>query len=337
MARKRHNAITDVPGIRVGHATDREAWTGCTVVLCERDAVVGADVRGAAPGTRETDLARPGHLVQKAQAVLLAGGSAFGLAAADGVMQYLEAQGRGFRAGAVVVPIVPAAILFDLGVGNPRIRPDAAMGLVACRAAASGPVAEGSVGAGTGASVGKVLGLRSAMKGGLGTASRSAGGVTVGAIVAVNAFGDVVDPTSGRILAGARNPLGGGFLDTTTALAGLAGRAVTAFAEHTVIGVIATNARLSKEEANLVAAGGHDGIARAVRPAHTLFDGDACFALATGRRRATVTLVMALAAEVVAEAIVRGILAAEGLVGLPAWRDVENDPTRQPAGYTLPQ
>lgn len=322
MARTLHNAITDVPGILVGQASDYEAWTGCTVVLCEAGAVVGVDVRGPAPGTRETDLARPGHLVERAQAVLLAGGSAFGLAAADGVMQYLEGRGKGFKVGPVRVPIVPAAILFDLAVGDPRLRPDAAMGLAACRAAVSGPLAEGNVGAGTGATVGKLLGGRSAMKGGLGTASRRAGGVTVGAIVAVNAFGDVVDPASGAILAGARRPVGAGFLDTAASLGSLLGRVAVSFGESTTIGVIATDARLSKEEACLVAASGHDGLARAVRPAHTLFDGDTLFTLATGRRRAPVTLVGALAAAVVAEAIVRAVRAAEGLPGLPAWRDL---------------
>ncbi len=323
MPRQRYNAITDVPGILVGQVSDRRAWTGCTVVLCERGATVGVDVRGPAPGTRETDLARPGHLVERAQAVLLAGGSAFGLAAADGVMQYLEVRGVGFETGVAVVPIVPAAILFDLAVGDPHVRPDAAMGLAACRAAASGPVEEGNAGAGTGATVGKILGARSAMKGGLGTASRTAGGITVGAIVAVNAFGDVVDPANGTILAGARKPIGSGLLDTVAALGKPLGKAITAFAKNTVIGVVATDARLSKEEVNLVAAGAHDGLARAVRPAHTLFDGDTLFALATGRRRAPVTLVSALAADVVAEAIVRGIRAAEGLPGLPAWRDLQ--------------
>lgn len=323
MLRTSPNAITAVPGILVGHASDHRAWTGCTVVLCEAGAVVGVDVRGPAPGTRETDLARPGHLVERAQAVLLAGGSAFGLAAADGVMQHLEARGRGYKAGRWVVPIVPAAILFDLEVGDGRVRPDAAMGLAACRAAAGGEVAEGNVGAGTGATVGKLLGMRSAMKGGLGTAARSAGGATVGAIVAVNAFGDVIDPAGGTILAGARRPVGSGFLDTVASLGSLVGKAALSFAESTTIGVIATDARLSKEEACLVAACGHDGLARAIRPAHTLFDGDTLFTLATGRRRAPLTLVCALAAEVVAEAIVRAIRAAEGLPGLPAWRDLQ--------------
>lgn len=323
MGRVRYNAITDVQGITVGQVSDRQAWTGCTVVLCEGGATLGVDVRGPAPGTRETDLARPGHLVDKAQAVLLAGGSAFGLAAADGVMQYLEARRAGFDTGVAVVPIVPAAILFDLAVGDPRVRPDAAMGLAACQAAGGGPVAEGNIGAGTGATVGKVLGMRGAMKGGLGTASRTAGGVTVGTIVAVNAFGDVIDPQSGAILAGARKLIGAGLANTVAALGGLAGRTFAALAESTVIGVIATDARLSKEEASIVASNGHDGLARAVRPAHTLFDGDALFVLATGRRKAPVTLVGALAAEVVTEAIVRGIRAAEGLPGLPAWRDLQ--------------
>jgi len=323
MPRTLPNAITAVADILVGHASDYAAWTGCTVVLCEAGAVVGVDVRGPAPGTRETDLARPGHLVDRAHGVLLAGGSAFGLAAADGVMQYLEGRGKGFKVGRAVVPIVPAAILFDLDVGDGRVRPDAAMGLAACQAAAAGPVAEGNVGAGTGATVGKLLGMKSAMKGGLGTAARSAGGTTVGALVAVNAFGDVVDPANGAILAGARKPVGPGFMDTSASLGSLVGKTAISLTESTTIGVIATDARLSKEEACLVAACGHDGLARAIRPAHTLFDGDTLFTLATGRRRAPVTLVAALAAEVVAEAIVRAIRAADGLPGLPAWRDLQ--------------
>ncbi len=209
-----HDAITDVPGIKVGHYTDLEAATGCTVVLCEGGAVGGVEVRGAAPGTRETDLLRPLHLVEQAHAVLLGGGSAFGLDAAAGVMRYLEERGVGFDAGVACVPIVPAAILFDLTVGNPCVRPDAEAGYQACLAASDGPVAEGNVGAGTGATVGKLLGPAYAMKAGLGTASQQiAGGIVVGAVVAVNALGDVVDPETGNILAGARNPDGGGFLN----------------------------------------------------------------------------------------------------------------------------
>lgn len=317
MAREWHNAITDVPGIRVGHATNREAMTGCTVILCPPEgAVGGVDQRGGAPGTRETDLLRPMHLVQRVNGVLLAGGSAFGLDAAAGVMRWLEERGVGFDTQVVKVPIVPAAILFDLDIGRSDIRPDREMGYAACEAASDGPVAEGSVGAGTGCTVGKVLGPGRAMKGGLGTASVDlGGGVVVGALVAVNGFGDVVDPRTGKILAGARALTGDGFADTLAIMKGLVGKTVLRFAgrRNTVIGTVATNARLTKEEANKVAQMAHDGLARAVRPAHTIFDGDTLFALATGQKRADVNLVGAYAAEVVAEAIVRAVRAAKEL------------------------
>ena len=204
---KGHGNITDVPGIRVGHATDPVGLTGCTVVLCEKGAVGGVDQRGGAPGTRETDLLRPGHLVQEVHAVVLAGGSAFGLAAADGVMRYLEERGIGFNARVAKVPIVPAAILFDLDIGDPKARPTADMGYAACQTATAGPLEEGSVGAGTGARVGSILGAGRAMKSGIGGASVSpGGGLVVGALVAVNAFGDVVDPATNEILAGVRKP-----------------------------------------------------------------------------------------------------------------------------------
>jgi L-aminopeptidase/D-esterase-like protein len=310
-----HNAITDVAGIRVGHATNREALTGCTVVLCPPEgAVGGVDQRGGAPGTRETDLVRPMHLVQRVHAVLLAGGSAFGLDAAGGVVRWLEQQGIGFDAQVAKVPIVPAAILFDLDVGRADVRPDAAMGYAACEAAAGGPVTEGSVGAGTGCTVGKVLGPGRASRSGLGTASADLGsGLIVGAIVAVNAFGDVVDPRTGEILAGARVLTGDGFADTLATMKGLLGKTILRFAghSHTVIGAVATNARLRKEEANKVAQMAHDGLARAIRPAHTMLDGDTLFALATGKKRADVNLVGAYAAEVVAEAIVRAVKAVQ--------------------------
>ncbi len=310
MAKPWYNAITDVPGIRVGHATNADAMTGCTVVLCPPEgAVGGVDQRGGAPGTRETDLLRPMHLVQRVHGVLLAGGSAFGLDAASGVVRWLEERGIGFDARVARVPIVPAAILFDLDVGDAGIRPDAAMGYAACQAATEGPVAEGRVGAGTGCTVGKVLGPGHASKSGLGTASVNlGGGLVAGALVAVNAFGDVVDPRTGEILAGARALTGGGFADTLATMKGLVGKTVLRFAgSHTVIGVVATNARLTKEEANKVAQMAHDGLARAIRPAHTLFDGDTLFALATGPKRADVNLIGAYAAEVVAEAIVRAV------------------------------
>ena len=324
MKRTLYNAITDVPGIKVGHAANLEALTGCTVVLCEEGAVGGVDQRGGAPGTRETDALYPMHLVQKAHAVVLSGGSAFGLEAATGVVRYLEERGIGFDTRVAKVPIVPAAILFDLSLGDSRVRPDAAMGYAACQAASDGPVTEGNVGAGTGATVGKILGLGRAMKSGLGTASINlGGGLLIGAIVAVNAFGDVVDPRTGEILAGARALRGDGFADTLVVMKSLIGKAILRFAGqgNTVIGVVATNARLSKEEANIVARMAHDGLARAVRPAHTMLDGDTIFALATGKKKADVNIVGAYAAEAMAMAIVRAVKAAESAGGLPAWRD----------------
>ena len=320
------DGITAVPGIRVGHATDPVGLTGCTVVLCEKGAVGGVDQRGGAPGTRETDLLRPLHLVQKVHAVLLAGGSAFGLAAADGAMRYLEEQGVGFDTRVARVPIVPAAILFDLDLGDPQARPDAAMGYAACQAATGGRVAEGNVGVGTGATAGRILGTARAMKSGLGTAAISlGGGLVVGALVAANPLGDVVDPQTGEILAGARKLQSDEVADTLAVMRGFVGKVAPRFASSTVIGVVATNARLTKEEANKVAQMAQDGIARTVRPAHTLFDGDTLFALSTGNRRADVNLVGAYAAEVVAQAIVRGVRAAERTGGLPACRDLHGE------------
>lgn len=320
--------LTAIEGIRVGHAHDAEALTGCTVVLCERGATGGVDQRGGAPGTRETDPLRPMHLVQQVHAVLLTGGSAFGLDAASGVVRYLEEQGVGFDVGVAKVPIVPAAVLFDLTLGRADRRPDAAMGYAACQAASSAPPAEGNVGAGMGATVGKILGMSQAMKSGLGCAAYDlGGGLQVGALMVVNAFGDVVDPQSGRILAGARavhqGPLhigGARFADTLAVMRSRIGRGGLRFAArgNTVIGVVVTNARLSKEEANKVAQMAQDGIARTVRPAHTMLDGDTIFALATGRKRADVNLVGAYAAESVAQAILRAVTLAKPAGGLPA-------------------
>jgi len=322
MSQATHKGITAVPGIHVGHATDPVGLTGCTAILCEKGAVAGVDQRGGAPGTRETDLVRPLHLVQKVHAVLLAGGSAFGLAAADGVMRYLEERGTGFDAGVAKVPIVPGAILFDLDLGDPHARPDGPMGYTACQAASDGPVAEGNVGAGTGARTGTILGPGRAMKSGLGSAAISlGGGLVVGALVIANPLGDVVDPRTGEILAGARKVGSEELAGTLATMHGLLGKAALRFASNTVIGVVATNGRLTKEEANKVAQMAQDGIARTVRPAHTLFDGDTLFALSTGNKRADVNLVGAYAAEAVAEAIVRGVRAAESAGGLPAYRD----------------
>lgn len=323
-----NNAITDVPGIEVGQAHDPEALTGVTVILCRKGAVGGVDVRGGAPGTRETDLLAPLNLVQKVHAVVLAGGSAFGLEAAAGVMKYLEEQRIGFETGAAVVPIVPAAILFDLNIGRADVRPTAEMGYRAASAARPGPVEEGNVGAGSGASVGKLFGNRSAMKSGLGTASVEIGaGVVVGAIAAVNAFGDVIHPQTGEIVAGARalelGPLKigqrGYFADTLATLKTLPGRAVLQFATktNTVIGVVATNARLTKAGANKMAQMAHDGLARVIRPAHTMLDGDTIFALSTGAKQADVTTLGAFAAEVFAQACLRAVRAAHSAGGLP--------------------
>ena len=324
-----HNAITDVEGIKVGHYTDREGITGCTVVLCEGGAVGGVDVRGSAPGTRETDLMRPVNMVQEVHAVVLTGGSAYGLDAASGAMRWLEERAIGFDVGVGVVPIVPAAVLFDLTLGDPKARPDAEAGYLACQSAADGPVAEGSVGAGTGATVGKLLGPKLATKSGLGTASVKIGkGIVVGAIVAVNAFGDVVDPDTGGILAGTRKPAVGGFVNTAKRMQGDLGQTILGFA-NTTLAVVATNSCLTKEAANKVAQMAHDGLARSIRPVHTMFDGDTVFALATGKppkrgkaKECDPSVVGAVAAEVLARAVVRAARQAESLGGLPAARDL---------------
>jgi L-aminopeptidase/D-esterase-like protein len=325
---KLRNSITAVPGIEVGHAQDDEALTGVTAILCRKGAVGGVDQRGGAPGTRETDLLSPLNLVEHVHAIVLAGGSAFGLDAASGVMKYLEEQKIGFDVGVAKVPIVPAAILFDLGLGRSDIRPTPEMGYTAAAAANADEVAEGNVGAGTGASVGKIFGNAGAMKSGLGAASVDiGGGIIVGALAAVNAFGDVFDPKTGKIIAGARSTqigplkLGapGYFADTLETLKTFAGRTILGFAmrSNTVIGVVATNAKFTKSEANKMAQMAQDGLARAIRPAHTMLDGDTIFALATGQKEADVSLVGAFAAEVFAEACVRAVRAAKSAGGLP--------------------
>lgn len=321
-----HNAITDVPGIKVGHYTDKEAATGATVILCEEGAVAGVDVRGSAPGTRETDPLRPMSLVAQAHAILLSGGSAFGLDAAGGVMRYLEERGCGFDVGVAKVPIVPAAILFDLSMGSSKVRPGPDEGYQACLAASSGRVAEGSVGAGTGATVGKVLGPERMTKSGLGTASRRLGNITIGAIVAVNAFGDVINPESGEVIAGPRNIEQGGFFRTIDILKRIK-EAKSPIPTNTTIGVVATDASLNKEQVNKVAQMAHDGLARAIRPVHTMVDGDAIFVLSTGKggEGEDVTIIGSIAAEVVATAIVRAVRQAEGLGGVPAAGEVKED------------
>jgi L-aminopeptidase/D-esterase-like protein len=329
MAKMLHNSITDIPGIRVGHSQDEAALTGCTVILCEGGAVGGVDQRGGAPGTRETDALHPIHLVNVVHGVVLSGGSAFGLDSASGVVRYLEERGVGFDVRVAKVPIVPAAILFDLGIGQANVRPGPEMGYQACLNASTDPPAEGNVGAGTGATVGKILGMQHAMKSGIGTASLAIGsGIYVGAIAAVNVFGDVIDPGTGEIVAGVRlmhtGPLkigkGPYFADTLEVMRSLTGRTMLGFAshEHTAIGAVATNAKLTKEQTNKVAQMAHDGLARTVRPAHTMLDGDTIFALATGERRADVNIVGAFAAQVFAQAVLRAVWTAKPVAGLPS-------------------
>lgn len=319
-----NHSITDVAGLRVGHAQDEQALTGCTVILCEAGAVGGVDVRGGAPGTRETDALHPMHLVQQVHAIVLAGGSAFGLEAAGGVVRYLEERGIGLDVGVARVPIVPAAVLFDLNLGRADVRPDAGMGYQACLNAGDGVPQEGNVGAGCGASVGKIMGMGLAMKSGVGSASIDlGGGLVVGALAAVNAFGDVIDPESGKIVAGARKSPAEAleFADTLQVLRAIAGQQGLIFGrqENTVIGVVATNAGLNKEEVNKLAQMAQDGLARTVRPAHTMLDGDTIFALATGKQKADVNIVGAFAAEAFAQAVLRAARAARpagGLLGL---------------------
>ncbi len=323
------NTIASVENITVGHAQDEKALTGCTVILCEKGATAGVDVRGGAPGTRETDALRPMHLVEHVHAVILSGGSAYGLEAASGVMRFLEEKGVGYNTGVARVPIVASAILFDLAIGNPHIRPDATMGYQACLNASASAPSQGNVGAGCGATVGKILGMDQAMKSGIGNASiEIGGGVVVGAIVAVNAFGDVIDPSTNSIIAGAR-PLKSGpikfgasekFADTMSMMRTFVGKKSLQFAvrSNTVIGVVATNARLTKEESNLVAKMAQNGIAMTVRPSHTLLDGDTLFCMATNKRNADVNIVGAFAAQVTAEAILQAIWAAKPAGGLPA-------------------
>ena len=332
--------LTAVTGLLVGHFTDPRRPTGCTVILAPDGAVAGVDVRGASPGTRETELLSPLNAVDKVHAVLLAGGSAFGLDAAGGVMRWLDERDIGVQVGRagqvnalsgkpIRVPIVPAAILFDLWVGDPSIRPDAAAGYAACEAASAEAPVEGNVGAGAGATVGKLFGIGRAMKGGIGSAALTVNGVTVAALVAVNAIGDVIDPVTGAVVAGARTPDGSALLGSMRALRQGELPAPAQVGSATTLGVVATDAALTKAEANKVAQMAHDGLARSINPVHTMTDGDIVFALSTGtsRQAANVTLIGALAAEVLAEAVLRGVLAARGIGGdglpdLPAVGDL---------------
>jgi len=312
--------LTSIPGFKVGHAQDFDALTGCTVILCPPGTVGGIDQRGGAPGTRETDLLHPVHLVNQVNAVLLTGGSAFGLDAAAGVMRYCEENKMGVNVGPTYVPIVPAAVLFDLYIGDPKVRPDGEMGYQACLNASEDQPEEGNVGAGTGAVVGKILSLKMAMKSGIGTSSVDiGGGGKVAAIVAVNAFGDVIDPETSEIIAGARGLKG--FADTLKVMKSFVGRKVMSFAsaaENTVIGVVATNVKLNKEQITKVAQMAHNGLARTIRPAFSMFDGDTVFALSAGEVEMDLNIVGAYAAIAYQEAILRAVRSAEKIAGLPA-------------------
>ncbi len=316
-----HDAIIDVGGIKVGHSTDFNALKGCTIVLCEDGCMGGVDVRGGAPGTREVALLGPLATMGEVNGIMLAGGSAFGLEAACGAMDYLEERGIGYDVRVTKVPIIPSAVLFDLAVGDCKIRPDKRMGYEACENAKSDELERGSVGAGTGATVGKIFGYENCMKSGIGSASIRVGDLVVGAIFAVNAFGDVYDAETNKIIAGALNPERNGFADTLNLFKGEASG--SPISQNTTIGVVATNAKLTKPEINKVAQMAHDGCARAIRPVHTMYDGDAIFGLSTCEVKADATSVGILGAEVTARAIVDGIKTAKSLGGLPSMSDLE--------------
>jgi L-aminopeptidase/D-esterase-like protein len=323
----REGFLTDVEGIKVGHFTEPRRPTGCTVILYERGAVAGVDVRGSAPGTRETDLLKPTNLVDKVNGIVLAGGSAFGLDTATGVMRYLEEHDAGYVTAAGKVPIVPAAILYDLNVGEGKIRPNADSGYKACVNAKAGPFEEGSVGAGAGATVGKIAGGKP-MKGGIGTSSiKLSNGLVVAAVIAVNCVGDVIDPKTGKMVAGARTQDGKAFLNIIQTYR--AGRGIAPSnpvpGQNTTIGVVATNARFDKTQMTKIAEMAHDGVARAINPTHTPSDGDTLFAMSTGTSTAAanLTAIGALAAEVVTEAILRAVMKAKSLPGFPAYADLQ--------------
>ena len=329
-AMKRLNAITDVPGINVGHASDFKALTGCTVILCEEGAIAAVDIRGTATGTREIDALGYLHLVKKIHAVLLTGGSAFGLDAAGGVMAYLEERGKGFDVVRTKVPIVPAAVIFDFGIGDFRVRPDQKMGYEACLRASKN-VEEGSVGVGTGATVGKLFGIERAMKGGLGTSSiQGPKGLIVGALVVVNAFGDIYHPGSNRILAGARKSKGScRFANSSKWIKrGVTHKqfgvpaAADASAFNTTLGVIATNAAFSKKEVHQVAQIAHSGLAKVISPLHTTFDGDLIFAISLGKKKGDVNTVGLLGEMVLIDSVKRAVTKANGWGVIPAYRDM---------------
>jgi len=313
--------FTEIEGIEVGHAQNPEAATGCTVILCKEGATAGVDVRGGAPGTRETDLLNPVNMVQKIHAVMLAGGSAFGLDAASGIMTFLEENNIGFDVGVTHVPIVCGAVLFDLTLGDFKIRPDKDMGYQACRNATDQACPQGNVGAGTGATVGKILGMDRAMKSGLGAYALQVGDLKVGALVAVNCLGDVMDPLTGEKLAGPLQEDGRTLADTETIMIKAYAEKKNLFSGNTTIGVIATNACLDKAQAAKLASMAHNGYARTMRPAHTMVDGDTIFALATGGVGADLSVIGLLAARAMERAVVEAVKNTSALCGLKCYSD----------------
>lgn len=310
-------------GFKIGNAHDRQGMTGCTVILCEDGACAGVDVRGGAPATRETDLLDPVNMVERIHAVCLSGGSAYGLEAGSGVMAYLEEKGVGFDVQVAVVPIVCGASLFDLAVGDPTCRPDKKMGYEACQNAERMEPEQGNAGAGTGASVGKFLGTDRMMKSGLGIYAAQTGSLQVGAVVAVNALGDVIDPDTGQALAGLLNEQKTAIQGTLPALYEERDTGKNVFGGNTTIGCIVTNAKLTKAQAKKIASIAHDGYARAIRPVHTMLDGDTIFVMATGEVDVMPDAAGALAAEVMARAVACAVRKAESVCGLPAARDLE--------------
>lgn len=315
--------FTDIEGLKIGHEQNFEAATGCTVVICEEGAVAGVDVRGGAPGTRETDLLDPVNLVEKINAVVLAGGSAFGLDASSGVMEFLEKRNIGFDVSVTKVPIVCSAVLFDLVIGSSKIRPDKQMGYSACiNAYNEQEQLQGNIGAGTGATVGKILGPEFSMKGGLGIYAVQIGKLKVGAVVAVNCLGDVVDPCSGKIIAGALNKEKSGFANTESIMMAQYQEKSNLFSGNTTIGIVATNAVLTKAQAKKISSMAHNGYARTMRPAHSLFDGDTIFTLGTGKVEADISVVGMLAANAIEQAILNAVKNAKKSYGYISYSDI---------------
>lgn len=315
--------ITDIEGIKIGHAENLEGVTGCTVILCEEGATAGVDVRGGAPGTRETDLLNPINMIEKVHGVLLTGGSAFGLDAAGGVMEYLEKKGAGFDVGVTKVPIVCGAALFDLLIGDHKIRPNKEMGYKACVNSSDREIHEGNVGAGTGATIGKILGPEYAMKGGLGIYTVKVGELMIGAVVAVNCLGNVVDSENGKVIGGVLEEDRTSFRSTEDIMINQYNNKKKIFNGNTTIGAVVTNAKLSKCEANKVAAMAHNGFARSIYPVHTMHDGDTIFTMATGKIEADINVVGLMAAKVIEKAVVRGIKNSYEIGGYKCYEDLQ--------------